>query len=247
LTVRDSATSPETKTSTPPFATVTVGTALAHPATPTVSATKLDADQPLTVKGTIPTTGTALYSWTWLVSLNGSAFSTATECATDHGSAASGGSPVTCTIAANTLAVTGHYKFALKVTDGATAPETQQSSGSVTVTVHSALTASSTPSVSSTHIAVNQVLTVRSKLATTGSAPFTWQWMVSVNGGTFGDATMCTANSGSGGAGATATCTVPANTLTVGDTYAFALEVTDSATAAETATSGSSSTVSVGP
>jgi hypothetical protein len=247
LSLTDSASSPEAKTSLAPLATVTVGTVLTHPGAPTVSSTKLDVNQTLTATGTIPTTGTALYSWTWLISVNGGTYSTATACATDHGTSAPGGTTVMCTIAANTLTVADHYKLALRVTDSATVPESENSVGSATVTVYSALTAPATPTVSSTHIAVNQVLTINAKLPTSGAPPYSWKWMVSVNGGAYSEATVCTTYSGTGGGGATVVCTVAANTLTVGDSYNFELEVADSATQEETATSVASPTVSVGP
>ena len=51
---------------------ITVNPALTAPSTPTVSATKLDANQPLNVSSIVPSTGTAPYSWQWLVGINSS-------------------------------------------------------------------------------------------------------------------------------------------------------------------------------
>ncbi|MCI4360029.1 MAG: hypothetical protein L3J95_06440, partial [Thermoplasmata archaeon] len=57
---------PTTVTSTADL--LTVNSALAAPAAPTVGATALDVNQALTVTGNVPSTGTASYEWEWLYS-----------------------------------------------------------------------------------------------------------------------------------------------------------------------------------
>jgi len=225
---------------------VTVNTALTAPAAPTVSATNLDANQGLIVTGTIPTTGSSPYAWTWLVSVNGRSYVVSTFCAIKNGTGASAGTTATCSIPANYLTAGDTYAFELRVTDSATLAETQTSSASSTVRVASALTAPGAPSVSSTSLVVSRTLTVTGTMPSTGTAPYSWQWLVSVNGGAFVPTTQCTVNSGAGAAaGSTISCTIAGNTLKVGDTYSFELKVTDSATTSETQTSLASSKVTV--
>jgi len=245
LQVTDSATTAETKTSTV-SSTVTVYTALTASTVPTVSVTALDVDQALTVQSTLSSTGTPSYSWAWQVSVNSAAYVATTQCATNSGSGASGGTTETCTIAANTLTAGDTYNFELKVTDSATSTETQTSGASSTVTVYTALTAPTAPTVSATALDVNEALTVQSTLASTGAPTYSWAWLISINSGAYAAATQCTTNSGAGAAGgATETCSIAASTLTAGDTYSFELKVTDSAGTPETKTSTASSTVTV--
>jgi hypothetical protein len=245
LEVTDSASTAETATSSA-SSTVDVASTLTAPAVPTPSSTALDVNQALTVMGTIPSTGTATYSWQWLVSVNGGSFADTTQCSHNSGTSAAAGATETCSIAASALTIGDSYAFELEVTDSATNPESATSSASTTVTVASQLTAPATPSVSATLLDVDQTLTVTGTVPSTGSAPYAWQWLVSVNGGADGDATLCSTNSGSGAsAGATETCTVPGNTFTAGDSYTFELQITDSATTPETTTSAASSAVAV--
>ena len=244
--ITDSSTGTPAQSVTDAAIKLTVNSALTAPGAPTVSATKLDVNQALTVTGTIPSTGTSTYSWQWLVSVNGGAYVDATQCATNSGSGAAAGATETCSIAANTLTVGDTYAFELQVTDSASTPETVTSAASPTVTVKSALTAPAAPTVSATTISPSQTLTVTGTIPSTGTSTYSWQWLVSVNGGAYVDATQCATNSGSGAAaGATETCSIAGGTLTAHDTYNFELEVTDSATTGETATSPASSTVTV--
>ncbi|MCI4353380.1 MAG: hypothetical protein L3K14_08400, partial [Thermoplasmata archaeon] len=173
-------------------------------------------------------------------------FATATQCAVNSGSGATGGATETCSIAANTLTVGATYTFELQVTDSAFAPSQTTSNPSPTIIVNSALTAPAAPTVSATKLDVNQLLTVTGDIPVTGTSTYTWQWLTSVNGGGYASSTQCAVNSGSGASrGATKTCSIAANTLTVGNTYAFELQVSDTATTPETATSVASSTVTV--
>ena len=106
------------------------------------------------------------------------------------------------------------------------------------------LTAPSTPTVSVTSMSVGNTLTVSSTLPDTGEPPYSWTWEVSVNGGSLVDTTQCSVNSGTGASANTIeTCQIVGNTLTEGDTYAFALQLQDSVPS--TMQSSSSPTVTV--
>ena len=244
LKVTDSASAPETKTSTG-ATPVAVSSALSVPATPTVSAAKLDVDQLLTVSGTIPATGTSTYSWQWNVSINAGAYGSATQCATTGGSGASGAAAETCSIAGGTLTAGASYTFELKVTDSATSPESTTSLASGAVTVKSALTPPNAPTPSTASLSATQPLTVTDTIPSTGTSTYSWKWLISIDGGTYVGATQCGASeSGTGAAGGAAkTCTIPGNTLAASTSYRFELQVTDSATSAEVQTSGPSLTV----
>jgi hypothetical protein len=246
LGVTDSASTTETQESSPTPAVV-VGSALTAPAVPTVSATALDADQALTVSGTIPSAGTPTYSWQWLVSVNGKAYAAATQCAVNGGVGAAGGARKTCSIPTSTLTIGDTYAFELRVSDSSgVLPETNTSSFSSTATVNSALTSPGVPTPSASALDVDQVLTITGAIPSTGTSPYSWQWLVSVNGGAYVSATQCAASSGTGASGGDPeTCTVAASLLTAGDTYAIELKVTDSASSPETQSSASSSSVAV--
>jgi hypothetical protein len=244
LDVTDSATVPVTQPS-PPSPTVTVASALTAPGTPAVNRPALDVDQTLTVSGTIPFTGTSPYAWEWWVSEDGNPAVPATQCAHNSGTGATGGSTVNCIISGNKLAAGHQYTFSLGVTDSATSAESMGSPASNIVTVSSALGKASKPGVSATKLDLNQTLTVSSNLPTSGTGPYSWTWLVSVNDGADTNAVQCAPTSGSGSGGATEQCVIAPNTLTVGDSYNFRLSVTDSATASESSLTSESSTVFV--
>ena len=157
--------------------TVTVNSALAAPAAPTVSFTKLDVNQALTVTGTIPSSGTPTYSWQWLISVNGGAFAAATQCATNSGTGASGGATETCSLAANSLTGGNTYAFELQVTDSAYSPASQTSPTSATVTVNPVPAASAiTPA--SPKIDSGQSITLTAN-PSGGTTPYTYAWYTS--------------------------------------------------------------------
>ena len=245
LIMTDSATSAEMAT-TAASSTVTVASTLTAPTAPTLSATALDFNQALTVTGTVPTTGTATYSYQWLVSIDGGSFADATQCSHNSGSGAAAGATEMCTIAASSLAVGDTYAFEFQVTDGATSAESGTSIASGTVVVTSTLTAPGAPTLSASLLDADQTLTVSGTVSSTGTAPYAWQWLVAVNAGGYAATTQCASNSGSGAtAGAPETCSISGGGLTAGDSYKFELMVTDSASSAESATSGASSSVAV--
>ena len=179
--------------------------------------------------------------------MNSGAFVPTTHCAVNSGSGAVAGATEMCVIAANTLVVGSYYNFELRITDSATVAETKTSTTTLqTVTVSSTLTAPAKPSVSATHLDVDQTLMVTGTIPTTGTGPSLWTWQISVNGGSYLAATQCAMNGGVGASmGATETCTIAPNTLTVGDHYNFKLQVKDSATVVEKLTSSASSTVHI--
>ena len=229
------------------LATVTVNSALVAPLAPTVSATALDADQSLTVSATLPSSGTAPYSWIWLAEVDGAGgYENATECASFNGTGGSPSSVESCVIAGGSLASGDSYTFELFVIDNATTAENATSAASPAVGVRAALVAPEAPSVSATELDVNQALSVTASLPTTGTGSYSWQWLVSVNGGAFLAASLCAVPSGTGGAaGAVVSCTAAGGSLTVPDRYVFELQVTDSASTPEIVVSPASGSVLV--
>ena len=244
LQVIDSSGTPATVTSG--VVALTVNSALTAPSTPSVSASLLDADQSLTATATLPSTGTPNYGWQWLVSVNDGGFDAATQCTTGSGSGVGGGTAEVCTIPGGTLAAGSTYAFELEVSDSASMPESVSSAPSPTVTVNSALAAPVAPSVSAASLYKSQTLIVTDATPTTGTPDYSWQWLVSTNGGAFAPATQCATSGGSGAlGGATETCIVSGSTLTVGYTYNFELMVLDSASSPEGKISPATPTVTV--
>jgi hypothetical protein len=245
LKVTDSASTPEIVTSSASSA-VAVSSELAAPSTPAISASKLDVDEAETITGVIPSTGTSTYAYAWYVSVNGGAYATTTQCATNSGTGRPAGNTVICAIPVNTLTISNTYNFKLQVSDGASTSETTNSPSSSTITVSSQLTASTTPSISAANIDSDQVETITGTIPSTGTSPYSYTWHISVNGGAYFGATQCTTNTGSNQiAGNTVTCTMPGGMLSAGNSYNFALEVTDSATAQESSFTASSNTITV--
>lgn len=233
-----------TSTSVSVAGLLTVNPALSSPATPTPNATGLDADQPLSVMGTIPSTGTPAYSWQWLLSRNGSGFVAATVCATNNGSGALPGASEACDLLPLTLPANATYAFELEVTDNATAPVSATSAASAAVNVGAPLAPPNAPTPSTTALSVNDPLTVSGMIPSTGTAPYSWQWWVSADGSPYANASLCAVGNGSGAsAGAPVLCAMAADSLPGGHRYAFELRVTDSATVAESATSPPSAVV----
>ena len=226
---------------------VTVNSALAAPAAPTVSATALDSDQMFAVTGTIPSTGTPTYSWQWLVSTDSGAFIPATRCGANGGSGAVAAVAETCAIGASMLTGGDTYAFELNVTDSATTPGRATSPTSSTVSVRPALTTPGPPTPSATSLAADQGLTVTGTIPSSGTPAYSWQWLISTAGGAYADATECGASASGTGAsgGATETCSIPGGSLAAGESYAFELEVTDHASTPETQESEASSTVTM--
>jgi len=248
LAVTDNATSPETEASVPSV-TVFVATIPTAPAVPQLSAAKLDVNQGLNVTDAMPSNGTAPYAWSWLISTEAGPFVATTLCAVGSGSGASAGAGVTCAISPGELSVGDQYEFELQINDSGSPPESRASAASAKVTVESSLSAPGVPSVSTTQLKVHTTLTVTAKVNdSTNWAPFHWDWLVSVNGGSYVAASQCASSNGTANHGnVTVTCSITGGTLTVGDTYTFELMLLDSASVPEVATSSPSSTVTVDP
>lgn len=245
LVVTDGATVPETQTS-PATASVTVAAALTAPLAPTLSVAIVDLDQALTVSGTLPSTGSPTYAWAWWVSVNFGTYAAASICAVNSGTGAAGATVETCVISPSTLTVGSTYTFELQVMDSASKVEAKTSPASHVADVYSALTAPAAPTASGTAIDSDQALTVTATLASTGTPTYDWTWYVSVNGGSFVASSVCAANGGTGAAGAAKeVCALAATKLVVGDTYAFLIQVTDSASSPETVVSSPTPTISV--
>ena len=242
--VSDSASAPSTGSSA--WTLVTVNPALTAPSAPAVNATALDSDQPLLVTGTIPSSGTATYSWQWRLSTNAGAYVLASVCSVKSGSGAAAGATVTCSVPAGSLTAGSSYAFELRVTDNATTSETRTSAASSTVVVSTPLGTPAAPLPSATTLDADQALYVNATLPSTGTQPYAWQWLASVGGAPFSSATECGASaSGSGGTGGSSiTCTVPGGTLAASTSYAFEIEVSDHATTVETRSSAPSAIVS---
>lgn len=240
LRIWDSASRSEARTSSPTPALVVYPT-LHPPAPPTTGGvTVLDQDQALSVVGHLPSNGTPPFGWTWEVSLNGGAFAPSAVCATNGGSGGAYGALETCSVPASTLSGGSTYAFELSATDGSAIAETAVSNASLPVSVSSALTPSSTPSPNATSLDADQVLGVASTLPTTGTAPYAWTWLVSMDGGPL-TAAPCVVASGTGGqAGVLESCSVGANLLSGGHSYSFVLRVSDSASNPDRVSSSSS-------
>ena len=252
LSVTDSATTHETAESSDSSG-IAVSSALTAPGTPVVkvgstviTGGKMDADQALTVTSLLSGTGTATISWQWFISVDGGShfFAAASaQCGasgTDTGYTGSGAGvsdTITCSVPASTFSAGDSVVFFLSVTDSATAPESIDSGDSSAISVSAALAAPTTPTVNSEssniNLDVNEGLTVASTLSTGGTGAISWTWYVNINSGGYGVSTLCGFNSGSSNPGTIIACTIAPSTLTIGDTYVFELQVTDSATAPE--------------
>jgi hypothetical protein len=160
-----------------------------------------------------------------------SPISTCASTSTDTGHGGATYTPSTSTVGTN-------YYCAVVSDSGV--PSYTYASNPVEVVVNTALTAPAAPTVAGS---APGPWTVTGTTPSTGTPTFSYQWMVSVNGGTYVAATQCTTNSGSGvGGSSPVTCNIPSGTLSASNTYAFKLMVTDSATTPESTTSSASST-----
>jgi hypothetical protein len=211
----------------------------------TVSSPKLDVDQQEVIIGTMPANGTALYSYSWLVSDNGGTYASSDNCMVNSGSGQKSGNYVMCIIPGNALTVGQTYGFELQV-NGSIGGTAATYSIPTAVTVASQLIAPAAPLISAPMIYAGQQEVINATLPGTGTPPYSYSWHVSADNGTFSSSTECTTNAGSGQApGSIVNCTIPSNTLTIGNGYNFKIEVADSATAAESAISEPSNVIIV--
>jgi len=204
---------------------------------PSISAPRLDSNQALIVSDQVPTSpGT--YDWQWLDSVDGSPYTNATACSTPAGVSAASGSTETCSVSTGVLHAGGSYHFKLETTKTANGSIVQTSPASPDVKVKHPLRITDRPRTGGGLIHQSAKLVVTVLLQGTGWAPYNWTWLLSVNGGPYQVATVCTQDNGTARAGEVyLNCTVPGGTLTVGDTYEFEFRITDSATLPEIVTS----------
>ncbi|MCW6159897.1 MAG: hypothetical protein LVQ95_02295 [Candidatus Micrarchaeales archaeon] len=242
LMTTDSAGTPETATS-PASSAITTNTQLTAPAQPQVSATKLDVDQTEDTNGIIPSTGTPSYGWQWWSSTNGLAYVQTNLCILTHQiSGGTAGQVVTCVSPGGTFTAGDNYAFKLQAIDSANTPENAISVASPTIDVATQLTAASTPTVFAANTETNQDDAVYSYLPSTGTAPYSYLFLTSANGGSYAAAAQCFIDSGSGqAANALEVCSLPGSprSLAPGN-YIFKLQTTDSADAPETTNSATS-------
>ncbi len=201
---------------------LTVNSALTAPGIPDLTASRLDAGQAssLRVNDTIPASGTAGYSWTWLVSLNNGAYASSIGiCATPSGSGASAGTPVSCQFAGSYAPQLGvPYRFELNVVDSASPAETTYSSPSPAVSLEADLVGGGPSPIQPTIDAGQTVLLVANPLH--GWTPYGYQWYA-------GSSSNCGADSTVNGA-VTSTFSVSPTTTTY-----YCYQVNDSANVSE--------------
>lgn len=201
---------------------------------PSVSATCVEGNQPLTVQGTLPS-GATFTDWLTTATSGGTTIIPPDPCST-----AVSGSTVTCSIAANTLTPGDMYNFELNGTnsDGSVFI----SSPSSIVTVSSALSPPNDPVANATALAGNfldsdQDLTVNGSVPSTGVGPYSWEWLVTDGGSSYPP--PCAATGSDALPGTVETCNIPSNTLRPG-IYNFQFDVTsDSASSPESSNSTS--------
>ena len=227
-----------------PWDPVVTNSALTAPVAPSVNATKLDTNQSFLAQSSIPSTGTPKYKYVWLESFNGGTYTLASQCQTPSGSNVTALTAVSCNIPSGTL-VPGTYAFVLNVTDNATLPESTQSAASPMVNVTAALTSPGAPTVSATRLDSNQTLFVNSSSPSTGTSPYNYSWLVSVNGGAPTLASQCASDTGRVTTGGKFSCVVAPGTLSPGTTYVFYDQLNDSANTTEQYVSAASASVLV--
>ena len=234
-------------TNSAPSNTVTIASQLTAPQPPTVSAPLLDNDQVETISGTVSSTGTSPYSYVWQRSVDGGPYAVATMCDQNSGAGQVGGAVVTCTIEPSNALPAGQVpNFELQVRDGSSTPEGVQSAASVNILVALPLTAPAAPTVSAQQINSNQAETINGIIPSTGTSPYSYNWLVSTDSLAYVAATQCSSNSGIGRLpGSIVLCSIPANILVAGFSYLFELMVTDSATFSESMSSSALASIIV--
>ncbi len=234
LAVTDSASNPESAVSAPSPAVTVLAPFVA--AAPGPAAPKIDLSQSVNLTANAAG-GSGSYTYQWY------SFSTAAGCRALT-SAIPG---ATASVYRATPAVSTYYCY--EVSDGTSGLGGGASIVSAVdlVTVAPTLSPPSAPEPSSSAPSTSEGFSVSAPLPTTGTAPYTWQWLVSVDGSPFAPATECgsTTTGAGGGAGTVETCQIPANALSAGDAYVFELRVTDSAAVPVTTVSAPTATIDV--
>jgi Divergent InlB B-repeat domain len=201
------------KTVTSNVVTVKVDSALVAPMASS-SPTTVDRGQSSSLTSTAVTTGTSPYTYQWLAEAPG---------ATSY-SAISGATSSSFTFATSASTASGTWHFELQVTDGASKTVT---SNAASTTVDSALVASTASSSPST-IDRGQSSSLTSTAVTTGTSPYTYQWLAEAPGATSYSAIKAATSSSYSSASSASTAT---------GTWHFELQVTDGAGAVVTSNS----------
>ena len=239
--VQDSATAIESNTLSN---TLMAYNALTAPASPTLSANTLDANQALTVNGTIPSTGAPPYSYQWFYSTGGSYASANSICTTGSGTGVQTGNIVSCFAAANTLTVGDTYTFELEATDNASTPDSKTSAASPKLTVNSVLSTANAPTavskVDGGQTAANDTLPA----TIGGTASVAYSWYYNLNGSAYNPVTtQCATPSNTASSGLGISCVTPSG-ITSGS-YTFEVEMKDSASTPVITTSTASPTITI--
>jgi len=213
LKVTDSASTPTAVTSS--AVSVKVNSALVAP-TASASAGTVDQGQTSALSSSAVSTGTAPYSYQWFEEAPGAG----------SYSSISGATSSSYSFVTSTSTTTGTYSFELKVTDSASTP-TAVTSSAVSVKVNSALVAP-TASASAGTVDQGQTSALSSTTVTTGTSPYTYQWLEEAPG--------ATSYSSISGATSTSYNFVTSGSTATG-TYSFELKVTDSASTPTVVTS----------
>ena len=230
----------QTTTTSSPSAVVTVNTALGAPGTPT-GVGPIDQGQAETVSSPTVAGGSGSITYHLLTSptAGGTFAGTGATCTPS-------GLTVTCSYAPTA----GTYYYEVMATDQASTPVTTTSPISPAMTVYPALVAPGAPTITANPaVDQGQTSTLTATIPSTGTGPISWEWFYSTNGGATYEAvtsSQCTIPAGSGASGgALVTCAFATKGSTAPGSYTFELQVTDSATTAETQMSAASSIVAV--
>ncbi len=238
LEVTDRAAVPTVAASAP--VTVTVNPDLSV-GPPSPSSQAVDQGETATVAGAPPTTGTGPYTYAWLEKAPGATgWASATACAAP--------ASVTCSFATTEATALGTYAFELQVTDSSESPETEVSEGVGNVTVDPALASPGGPTVLVPKLDLGQTPTVVAATLPAdlgGTGAVSYSWLVAWNGNGFVAATssQCTTPAGPASGGLTVDCSV--GLTAAPGTYAYEVELTDSATSPQTAVSAAAGPVAV--
>ncbi len=191
----------------------------------------IDQNEGAILTGTAPSGGTPPYSYQWLASYNGGAYS-ATDANTLCGASAQS---TTCNFLTTTSNPIGPYTFVLSESDGATNPVTVNATPQLTVNLNSAMVLSPT-TTNTPVIDFGQSLYASDIIPTTGTSPYSYQWWYSSDGGQFRFLDLytshCTSAADSVSGGISETCGVNSNATSPANsvgTYQFMLRITDSA------------------
>ncbi len=217
--VTDAANTPET-TNSVYSSSFTVNSVLAVPSAPALSASLVDNGQVENMYVPAATTGTGPWTYNFVVSnsVNGQIIASSSSASNSF---------------SYTTATTGALAANVFITDSGTPAVTVNSVYSLVFTVNSALAAPPAPTLSSSTLDKGQVEDMYTPASTTGTGPWTYNFLVSYSGNSM----LLASSSGSSNSFA--------YTTSAAGTFATNVFVTDSANTAETANSVYSSAFTV--